>query len=130
MVAIVIRRRFKPLVYVLAAAQLLLAVPAMTAAQEETAASIESASSHCADALPDAHPVAPDEPSSSETACPCCPDGITTMAGCASVCATAVGATPTLPISVTRAATAHASGAAFLPAPAAADPPPNPPPIA
>jgi hypothetical protein len=80
MVGTVRKRLFKPLVYLLVAAQLLLAVPAMaTTIAFSAGASSASASVPCDQMTPSDHS---DE-------CPCCPVGGMSMASCLASCAVA-----------------------------------------
>ena len=102
-------------VYLIVAAQLLLAVPAMSSAFVASAA--ESAS--CGSMAPDDH----------GDHCPCCPEGITTMADCLASCTLAAaipaGWVVTDPVSMAAApAVEPPTLASFVD-----DPPPEPPPI-
>ena len=111
----VVNRIARSVVFLLIAAQLLLAVPAMAGVTGAAA----SATADCAD-MPGAH---------GDRHCPCCPDGASSVAGCMSAC-TAASALPALlpTIAVDRVAelVRHPT---FEFISSLADPPLKPPPI-
>ena len=108
-------KRFRPLIYVLAAAQLLLSGPVVSALSAANA----SAESDCADMM-----MGPDADH-----CPCCPEGVTTMGECLSACTAAFAAVGTPAIFVSTLSSFPASTPAFAPLVMLADPPIKPPPI-
>jgi len=111
MVEPVRKRMLKPLVYVLVAAQLLLAVPAMSANTFSGAASSHSAP--C-----DADP------------CPCCPDGAASMKDCLASCTLAAVAAFTTPVLLHAAVPApRVDATPSAPLHSLSDPPLKPPPI-
>jgi hypothetical protein len=103
------RRLLKPLVYLLVAAQLLLAVPAMAAAHG--AAGSATAAMHC-------------------DKCPCCPDALDSMKDCLTTCMLGSVAAPGAG-TVFVVATAHqrVDSATFTALVSLSDPPLKPPPI-
>jgi hypothetical protein len=118
MFSLVNRRFVRTVLYVLAAGQVLLSAPIASAiGNGATAATVEMP---CADSMPRTDDSKP---------CPCCPDGVTSIAACLSACTASVAALPVLAV--------HAVNAVSLPSPAAvfpqiadlADPPLKPPPI-
>ena len=112
------RRYFRPLVYVLVAAQLLLSAPVVSAAAAQPSGVAEMP---CADSMPEAERSHP---------CPCCPEGVTTMAACLSACVVTAAAPE---ITIARAQTSPAVPIAttvFENLTELADPPLKPPPIA
>lgn len=96
----------------LAAAQLLLAIPAMASAN----AAAGSACDHAG--------------MSSDHGCPCCPDDANSMSGCLAYCllGTAVAPSLLLVFTVSHVSQEFADAADFVPT--VADPPVKPPPIA
>jgi hypothetical protein len=102
-------------VYLIVAAQLLLAVPAMSSAFVASAA--ESAA--CGGMAPDEH----------GDHCPCCPDGITTMTDCLASCTLAAaipaGWVVSDPVSIPLAPSPEPPTLSSY----VDDPPPEPPPI-
>ena len=112
------RRIVRPLVYILAAAQLLLSAPIVTAT---TLPATNSATEMpCAASMPMVN---------DSKSCPCCPDGTKGMAACLSACTAAVAALPTLSIHVSRNATMPVITSAIVYRAEQADPPLKPPPI-
>lgn len=109
---------FRPLVYVLVAAQLLLSAPVVSAA---AAGSSSIAEMPCADSMPTAEKF---------DHCPCCPDGVTTMAGCMSACAVTATALGTTIAHVHRSPVVPIATTVFNNLAESADPPLKPPPIA
>ncbi len=111
------RKFAKPLAFLVVAAQLLLAVPAMAFAP---AASTASAEMPC-DGMP---MPAGDEP------CPCCPDGAMSMTDCLVSCLLSAATAPTRVL--TQAVSTPAEAIVDLPytAETLSDPPLKPPPIA
>ena len=109
------RRLAKPLVLLLVAVQLLLAVPAMASALVTRAAAEEMP---CAGMQ-----------MSGDHHCPCCPDGVDSMSDCLASCLLAVAATPVISV-------AHIATSPDVPfieparlADSSSDPPLKPPPI-
>src|SRR5688572_14884014 len=111
-----VRSLSKPLIYVLIAAQLLLALPAMASAQTGGAAAHEMP----CDEMP---MPAGDGP------CPCCPDGMNSMTDCLVVCTLAATAAPSITIAHATAAVAPPFVDCFLSFDTPSDPPIKPPPI-
>jgi hypothetical protein len=111
-----VRSLSKPLIYVLIAAQLLLALPAMASAQTGAAAGHEMP----CDEMP---MPAGDDP------CPCCPDGTNSMTDCLVACTLAATAAPT--ILIPQAAAMAAQRIVEIPSyfDTLSDPPIKPPPI-
>ena len=109
-------KRFRPLIYVLVAAQLLLSAPVVSALSAASSAE----QMPCGDMMP---------AGSDSDHCPCCPDGVTSMGECLSACTAAHAAarTPTLFVPVTISSLANTP--AFVPLVMLADPPVQPPPI-
>lgn len=111
------KRLLKPLVYLVVAAQLLLAVPAMAVAQGVSA---ESTSMPC-DEMPGM---------GEGDDCPCCPDGVDSMKDCLVSCMLAAVATPNAGIPSRAIAPAlRVESAPFVPRASLSDPPLKPPPI-
>jgi hypothetical protein len=111
------KRLLKPLVYLLVAAQLLLAVPAMASAQSVTA---ESASIPC-DEMPGM---------GEGDECPCCPDGVDSMKDCLVSCMLAAVAAPSTGVSThVTAPNVRVDSTIFAPLVSPSDPPLKPPPI-
>lgn len=108
-------KRYRLLVHVLVAAQLLLSAPVVTALTASTPGSTPP----CADMMMtgDSHP------------CPCCPDDVSSIAQCLSACTQAASQVGSTTPSITRHSPPLASAPAFNPLPVAADPPIKPPPI-
>jgi hypothetical protein len=117
MVSRVHKRLLKPLVYLVVAAQLLLAVPAMAYVPAATA---ESASMPC-DEMPGM---------GGGDDCPCCPEGVDSMKDCLVSCMLAAVAAPSAEI-VARviAPASRVDSTLFTPLVSLADPPLKPPPI-
>jgi hypothetical protein len=113
MFALVNRR---PLICLLAAAQLLLSVPVVNAmaAFADTAAAM---------------PCAGDMPAADSGECPCCPDGVTNMASCLAACTASVSAMAPLAIAPVPAAAAAPPSIVAAISGTADDPPLKPPPI-
>ena len=112
-----VRRFSQPLLYVLIAAQLLLAVPAMASTHVGAAASHE---------MPcDDRPMPADEHD-----CPCCPDGADSMTDCLVACTLAATAAPSLSVAHVAIAAAPPFADDFHSFDTPSDPPLNPPPIA
>jgi hypothetical protein len=111
-----VHRFSKALVYVLIAAQLLLAVPAIATAHSTGAAAAEQACDEMP--MPAGH-----------HDCPCCPDGSDSMTGCLVSCT--LGATAAATISTVPMATATAQPYFEIPhtLDTFSDPPIKPPPI-
>jgi hypothetical protein len=112
-----VRSFSKTLIYVLIAAQLLLALPAMASAQTGASAAHEMP----CDEMP---MPAGDDP------CPCCPDGANSMTDCLVACTLAATAAPSLSSGQAAFAAAPPIVEIFHSFDAPADPPLNPPPIA
>jgi hypothetical protein len=114
-----VRRPAKPLIFLLIAVQLLLVVPAISAASVSTAGAMEMP----CDGMPMHESVDGDDP------CPCCPDGASSMTDCLASCMLAAVAAPA--ITSTQFVTSHAPP--YVETPFTADsfssPPLNPPPI-
>jgi hypothetical protein len=112
-------RRFRALIFVLVAAQVLLSAP-VVAAVTNTPDAAGMAGMPCDELMP---AMADGEP------CPCCPDGIDSAASCLSACVAALGAISslTLPGVVMTSSTSIAESQTSLAC--AAEPPLNPPPI-
>jgi hypothetical protein len=111
-----VKRRFRPLIYILAAAQLLLAVPMTSAASPATS---HSFSMPCADSMP----------ADDAGDCPCCPHGAQDMAACLSACTLAHAAISTIQFASAPARSIPARAPAFVPVLDVSDPPLKPPPI-
>jgi len=112
-----VRRFSQPLIYVLIAAQLLLAVPAMASAHVGANAAHEMP----CDEMPmdgDPHP------------CPCCPDGADSMTDCLVACTLAATAAPSLSVAHVAVAAAPPVVDVFHSFDTPSDPPIKPPPIA
>jgi hypothetical protein len=110
-----VRRFLKPLTFLLVAAQLLLAVPAIAAVTEQ-------GNEHCAGM---AHGAADGAPAD----CPCCPEGTASMMQCLASCLLAAAAP--LHLAWSAPTPAQPSPEPVLPAPRSfeSDPPLKPPPI-
>jgi hypothetical protein len=107
----------KPLVCLLVAAQLLLAVPAMAFVQTTSGA---AASSPCDDMMD----------STAGDHCPCCPDGAGSMKDCLASCTLAAVALPNVQLPARRSAPSlRVEAMPSAPLVALADPPLKPPPI-
>jgi hypothetical protein len=117
MVRHVKRSLFRTLIYVLVGGQVLLSAPVIASASLTTASASEMP---CADMMPQ---------QGDSTPCPCCPDGVTSVAACLSACTASVAVISTLMLP--QVVTAAAPEPAFLsaPLPLSADPPLDPPPI-
>jgi len=113
------RKLVRPLIYVLAAAQLLLSAPIVSAMSGEIGSSAKDMP--CAESMPRTDDAKP---------CPCCPDGIMNMAACLSACTTAVAALPGIQIHLSTTTASPASDPRFANIAELADPPLKPPPIA
>lgn len=114
----IVRRFPQLLVYVVVAAQLLLAVPAMAAAQ------LGSAPNHQVPCDEMSMPAAGDGP------CPCCPDGADSMTDCLVTCTLAATAAPSVSISHVVSTNTPPAVETFHCFESASDPPLDPPPIA
>lgn len=111
-----VRRFSQALIYVLIAAQLLLAVPAMASAHIGATAAHEMP----CDEMPmpaDGHP------------CPCCPDGADSMTDCLVACTLAATAAPSISISQVTLAPAPLIVEIFHSFDTPSEPPIKPPPI-
>jgi hypothetical protein len=108
-------RLFRPIAFALIAAQLLLSAPLVNALE-----SLTSGSTPCAEIMSggDHH-----------AGCPCCPDGVTSMAGCLAACTAAVGIMSTSHDRATRVLDAAPVAASFEPTARTSEPPLKPPPI-
>jgi hypothetical protein len=113
------RKLARPLIYVLVAAQLLLSAPIVSAMAGEMASPAKDMA--CADMTPRTEDSKP---------CPCCPDGVMSMAACLSACAAAVAALPSVRIYLSAVTAAPAIVPRFASIAELADPPLKPPPIA
>ena len=109
------RRLAKPWVLLLAAAQLLLAVPAMASALVSQAAAVEMP---CAGMQ-----------MSGDHHCPCCPDGVDSMSDCLAACLLGVAAAPALSVGLPATSPVVAFVEPARLADTASDPPLKPPPI-
>ena len=110
------RKFATPLAFLLVAAQLLLAVPAMAGAPSAAALTAE---------MPcDDMPMHGDDP------CPCCPEGSDSMTDCLVSCLLSATAASTLHIIQAEPDSTRAFANPPHPAPTVADPPLKPPPIA
>jgi hypothetical protein len=116
MVGSVFRRTFRPVAYALITAQLLLSAPMVNA----FALLQGTATPPCAESMAGEKHV---------SECPCCPDGVQSMAGCLSACISAAAIAPS--IASVAVSTAHVETRGFTAVPVAhlADPPLKPPPI-
>lgn len=112
-----VRSLSKPLIYVLIAAQLLLALPAMASAQTGATTAHEMP----CDEMP---MPAGDDP------CPCCPDGTNSMTDCLVACTLAATAAPSLSIAHVANSGAPPIVESFHSFDTPSDPPIKPPPIA
>jgi hypothetical protein len=114
-----VRRPAKPLIFLLIAAQLLLVVPAISAASVATAGATEMP----CDGMPMHEAMDGDNP------CPCCPDGASSMTDCLVSCMLAAVAAPA--ISMARIVTPHVPQYVELPfaSDSFSSPPLKPPPI-
>lgn len=110
------RRYARPLAFLLIAAQLLLAVPAMASARIAQAAAPEIPCAGMATAGGDHH-------------CPCCPDGVDSMSDCLASCLLAVAAAPAVSVVHVIATGPVAFIDPGPPAGNSSDPPLKPPPI-
>ena len=110
------RRLARPLAFLVIAAQLLLAVPAMANATVSAAAATEMHCDHMK-----AHGDAP---------CPCCPDGVDSTAACLAACSAAFGITASVSVSQVRADSPRVSLPIVTAHSRVFDPPLKPPPIA
>lgn len=111
------RRLLRTLIYVIVAAQLMLSAPLVSAAAMSTSA----AEMPCADSMPGADRTHP---------CPCCPDGVTTMAGCMAACIATAAAPDSVIARVHRSAVVPIATTVINDFAESADPPLKPPPIA
>jgi hypothetical protein len=124
MVSPVHKRLLKPLVYLVAVAQLLLAVPASAVAPADPGstalASAASVSSNC-EAM--AGMGGSDE-------CPCCPDGVDSMSACLASCSVGAVSAPTHQFAARLfAPSVRVERAPSVPFNSLSDPPLKPPPI-
>jgi len=107
----------KPLAFLLVAAQLLLAVPAMALAQSTWATA-------------DSNPCDEMMGSTTSDECPCCPDGADSMKDCLASCTLAAVASSDVPLPARPVASSlRVEGLPSAPLLSAADPPLKPPPI-
>jgi hypothetical protein len=115
-----VKRRFRPVIYLLVLAQLLLSAPMVSAVAATGAASASGMSMPCAG----------DMPMADETGeCPCCPDGVTSEAGCLVTCIASVAPPQAFaPAPAAREATAPVERIDSISG-GVADPPLKPPPI-
>ena len=110
-----VHRLAKPLVFLLVAAQLLLAAPAMASAR---LAPGEAAKLPCAGMqMADSHH------------CPCCPDGVESMRDCLAACLLGVAATPTASVARIVIASSVVNVEPARLTETSSDPPLKPPPI-
>jgi hypothetical protein len=109
-----VKRIFRPLLYVLIAAQLLLSAPVVSALSAASA----SNAIPCADMM-----MGDTEP------CPCCPEGTESMAQCLSACAAAFGFVVAHSGFVAEPEPSSASAPLFAPLAVFSEPPIKPPPI-
>jgi hypothetical protein len=115
----VTRRAKKPLVYLLAALQLLLAAPAATALSgAPMGAGIAEAP--CAEGM---------TPETDSRHCPCCPDGVKSNAACLASCTAAVAAMSTIAAVFARQPIVDRLTTQFVFVAGSGDPPLKPPPI-
>ena len=115
----IVKRHLRPVVYLLVLAQLLLSAPVVNAMAG--IADTSHASSTCAGHMP--------EGPGHGGECPCCPDGVTTMAGCLAACIAAVAPVQSFaPLRIASLATLPDDPIAVVLG-AIADPPLKPPPI-
>jgi hypothetical protein len=112
----VVKRRLRPVILLLVAAQLLLSAPVVNAMA--AFASAHTAVAPCAGDMP-----------THRGDCPCCPDGVATMATCLAACTPLVGALPVIAV----APASHSDSAPIVAIAAnlggVDDPPLKPPPI-
>jgi len=113
------KRLARPLAFVLIAAQLLLAVPAMAHAQVTAGAATQS---HC-----QGMDMGMDNDSDQ---CPCCPDGANSMSDCLTSCTLIAAIVPTLQFDSVPAPTAQVYLEPARLTPTFSEPPLKPPPIA
>jgi hypothetical protein len=109
-----VKRFFRPLLYVLISAQLLLSAPVVSAL---TAASASNSMPCAGMMMGDTEP------------CPCCPEGTESMAQCLSACAAAFGFVVAHSGFASEPASSCASAPLFKPLAVLAEPPIKPPPI-
>jgi hypothetical protein len=117
---IAVKRWKRILVQVLAVAQLLSAAPlatALPAAQD-------------ADSMPCAEMMGMADMSADSHDCPCCPEGVDSVAACLAACAAASGITSSFAVSPARADTLRVSLPIVIAHSRVFDPPLKPPPIA
>jgi hypothetical protein len=108
------RRWFKPLVYVLVAAQLLLAAPIVSAAAKATAMP-------CGDSMT--------MPGSASHDCGCCPGDVTSMGDCMSACTAVQAPPPAIAVVASAITFTDASAPPVVAVTEFGDPPLKPPPI-
>jgi hypothetical protein len=115
MVGTVFRRILRPVAYALIAAQLLLSAPMVRAFTL-----LQGEATPCAESMAGEKHV---------SECPCCPDGVQSMAGCLTACISAAAIAPSM--ASVAVSTAQVEMRSFTAAPVAylADPPLKPPPI-
>jgi len=114
----IVKRRLRPLIYLLVAAQLLLSAPVVNALASAPAS--KAAPMEC-----DGHMSA----TSHADGCPCCPDGAGTDASCLSACTASVGALPVLILPQVTGTMPAPVTTEIVNAGALDDPPLKPPPI-
>jgi hypothetical protein len=112
----VVKRRLRPVIFLLVAAQLLLSAPVVNAMAA-------FASSHGV-----AAPCAGDMPSHRDD-CPCCPDGAASIATCLAACTPLVGALPVIEIAPASPSESTPIAAIAANVGGIDDPPLKPPPI-
>jgi len=115
MVGSVMRRTFRPVAYALIAAQLLLSAPMVNAF-----ALLQGGATPCAESMADRKHV---------SECPCCPDGVQSMAGCLSACISASAIAPSAPSIAVSTGLVETRGLTAVHVANLADPPLKPPPI-
>jgi len=115
MVGTMFRRILRPVVHALTAAQLLLSAPMVNAFTL-----LQGEATPCAESMAGKEHV---------SECPCCPDGVQSMAACLSACISAAGIVPS--VASIAVSTSHVETRDFAAVHVAslADPPLKPPPI-
>jgi len=113
-----VKRRLRPLIYLLVAAQLLLSAPVVNALAAVPASDAETM--ECAGHM---------SATQHADGCPCCPDGAGTHASCLAACTAHVGAMPSLLLPEIANTTAAPVTRLVDTAGAIDDPPLKPPPI-
>jgi hypothetical protein len=119
MFRIVTRRFLKSLIPVLVAVQILFSAPLVTAAPAASEAALE---------MP-CHGMDMNAGSGDSDHCPCCPDGVSTTAGCLSACGATAAGLPRLTLALAKTDAVELPQPVLIPLTVAADPPLKPPPI-